>query len=190
MKKNTLTKEESKAAMETQMPIRHDASQQPPIVDENFHDTKAIARVSTFKQLAKIATSSRLAIGGNAQWIQPGKLFNPDYEGGLISPPFYITKAFAYVSKKGYGDRFGIEFVLSNGAMYMTSFPLKDGDITRNNLIAMFKEPGAPPVGPFEIVMLPTNKGNDYYSLVACESRKQTDEPEIPFVAIDEDIPF
>lgn len=184
MKKNAITKEESKAAMEMQAPI------QPPVVDENRHETKAIARVSTFKQLAKIATSSRLAIGGNSQWIQPEKLFSPEYEGGLISPPFFITKAFAYVSKKGFGDRFGIEIVLSNGAMYMTSFPLKDGDIVRNSLIAMFKEPNAPPVGPFEIAKLPTNKGNDYYSLVACESRKQTEEPEIPFVAIDEDIPF
>ncbi len=179
-KKEQITREESKLALAAQSPI-----------DESQAETKAIARVSTFKQLAKIATSSRLAVGGNAQWIQPHHLFNDEYEGGMISPPFYITKAFAYVSKKGYGDRFGIEFVLSNGAMYMTSFPLKEGDITRNNLIAMFKEPGAPPIGPFEIAKLPTNKGNDYYSLVACNVIKQESiDPEIPFAPIDPEIPF
>jgi len=180
MKKNTITKEESKLALAAQSPV-----------DEGKAETQAIARVSTFKQLAKIATSSRIAIGGNAQWIQPHHLFNEEYEGGMISPPFYITKAFSYVSKKGYGDRFGIEFVLSNGQMYMTSFPLKEGDIVRNNLIAMFKEPGAPPVGPFEIAKLPTNKGNDYYSLVACNIIKQESiDPEIPFAPIDPEIPF
>ena len=179
MKKEKITREESKLAMEAQSPV-----------DENQQQTQAIARVSTFKQLAKIATSSRLVVGGNAQWILPHNLFNENYEGGLVSPPFYITKAFHYTSKKGFGERFGIEFVLSNGAMYMTSFPLKERDIKRNNLVAMFKDGGAPPVGPFEIVKLPTNKGSDYYDLVACESRKQMEDPEIPFVAIDADIPF
>jgi len=179
VKKTNPTKEESKLAVKAQSPI-----------DETIHETRAIGRVSTFKQLAKFSRDARIAFGGTSQWIQPVNLFNDQYEDGLISPPFYITKAFSFVSKKGYGPRLGIEFIFADGSMWLTSLGLKEGDIKRNNMIAMFAEPGASPIGPFCLTKLPTLKGNDYYDLVPYEGQKSQQSDEIPFVAIDSDVPF
>jgi len=185
VKKANPTKEESKLAVKAQSPI-----------DETIHETKpktdstAVARVSTFRELAKVSRDARIAFGGTSQWVKPENLFSSDYEDGQISPPFFVTKAFRYESKGGFGSRIGIEIVLSNRAMYLVGFPLNEGDIKRNNLIEMFKDANAAPMGPFCLVLLPTNKGNDYYDLVPYEGQKSQQSDEIPFVAIDSDVPF
>lgn len=187
-----ITREESKLATEMQRPISQDEFQttQPRVIDEAQHETKAIARVSTFKQLAKISRSAKLSFGGTSQWIQPEKLFNQDYRYGIESVPFYVTKAFRFTSKQGYGERLGLEIVLSDGKMFLMALGLNEGDIKRNNLVALFEEKNAQPIGPFTLTKLPTAKGNDYYDLQPFESGNDPQSDEISFVAIDEDLPF
>jgi hypothetical protein len=178
MKKDKITKEESKLAMQAQSPV-----------DEARHETKAIAKVSTFKQLAKVSRSARYTFGGTTTWIQPANLFNESYRNGLESVPFFVTKAWEYTSKSGYGQRLGMEIVLSDGKMFMVGLGLNEGDIKRNNLIQMFQDQ-AEPIGPFMLTKLPTNKGNDYYDLNPFEPENTSQSTEISFVAIDEDVPF
>jgi len=179
MKKDKITKEESRLAMEAQSPI-----------DEARHETKAIAKVSTFKQLAKVSRNAKYAFGGTSQWVQPENLFNDQYKDGLESVPFFVTKAFAFTSKKFNVPRIGLEIVLSDGKMFLVALGLNPGDIKRNNMIAMFKDEAAQPIGPFILTKLPTNKGHDYYDLNPFEPENASQSTEISFVAIDEDIPF
>jgi len=180
MKKNTITKEESKLAMEAQRPL-----------DENQHETKAIARVSTFKQLATVSRSARQMFGGNAQWKQAKALFDPRYRDGLESPPFFITRAFKYKSKEIAGDRIGLEMCFSNGQFCTVGLGLNENDSKRMDLLASFPEGKGEPIGPFCMTMLPTDKGNDYYDIVPYVQANVTNaETEIPFVEFDEEIPF
>lgn len=184
MKREKITQEESKLAMKAQSPI--DENRQGWSAEQK---NRGLERISTFKQLAKVSRNSKLTFGGTSQWVQPERLFNESYQQGLESVPFYVTKAFQYTSKQGYGERLGLEIVLSDGKMLLTALGLHEGDIKRNNMVSMFKDPGAPPIGPFILTKLPTNKGNDYYDLVPYQGNQpQTDE--ISFVNIDEDIPF
>lgn len=188
-RKETITPEESKLAMKMQSPI-----------DESRHET-AIAKVSTFKQLAKVSRSSRLMFGGNAKWVKKEDLFNPSYRDGLESAPFYITSAFSYKSKaRGNTKALGIEMAFSNGQMGLTDFGLNPGDLKRNAILAAFEDDngkkiqGAEPIGPFCIVRLSMpGKPNDYYDLVPYEtgSNAAQADVEIPFVEIrDDEIPF
>ena len=193
MKKEKITIEESKLATEMQRPISQDEFQttQPPrAIDETQHETKAISKISTFKQLAKVSRNARLTFGGTSQWVQPEKLFNESYQNGLESVPFFVTKAFSFNSKAGYGQRLGMEIVLSDGKMFLIALGLNEGDIKRNNMIALFKDEGAQPIGPFVLVKLPTNKGNDYYDINPFEPMSDVASDGISFVAIDEDLPF
>ena len=180
-RKENPTIEESKLAMEMQM---------PRATDEAQHETKAIARVSTFKQLAKVSRNARITFGGSTQWVQPERLFDTSYQNGLESVPFFVTKAWQYTSKSGYGERLGMEIVLSDGKMFMVGLGLNEGDIKRNNMISLFKEEGAQPIGPFILVKLPTNKGNDYYDLNPYRPENSAQTDEISFVEIDKDLPF
>lgn len=182
-RKENPTIEESKLAMEMQSPVVR-------AVDESQHETKAVARVSTFKQLAKVSRNARLTFGGTSQWVQPERLFDASYQNGLESVPFFVTKAFEFTSKSGYGQRLGMEIVLSDGKMFLVALGLNDGDIKRNNMIALFKDEGAQPIGPFVLVKLPTNKGNDYYDLNPYQPENSAQTDEISFVEIDKDLPF
>jgi hypothetical protein len=179
--KDKITREESKLAMEAQSPI-----------EEGKHETQAIARVSTFKQLAKVSRNARITFGGTSQWIQPENLFNQQYHDGLESVPFFVTKAFSFTSKKFNVPRIGLEIVLSDGKMFLVALGLNPGDIKRNNMIALFKDEGAQPIGPFILTKLPTLKGHDYYDIVPFEPQSTSESVEISFVEpeIDNDIPF
>jgi hypothetical protein len=180
MKKNTITKEESKAAMNVQRPL-----------DEGDHETKAIARISTFKQLAKVSRSARQMFGGNAQWKQAKMLFDSRYRDGLESPPFFITRAFKYQSKEIAGNRLGVEMCFSNGQFCTVGFGLNENDSKRMAILDSFPEGKGDPIGPFCIVGLPTDKGNDYYDIIPyVKENVPNSEMEIPFVEFDEDIPF
>jgi len=175
------TKQETQAAINLQAPST------PRTVQS---EDAPVQRVNTFAQLAKMSTSAGLIFGGKAQWLQPDRLFNPSYEGGVVSVPFYITRAFKYKSKQGYGQRIGIEIVLSNGKMFIVGLPLNDNDSVRTKLVGIFENPAAPPVGPFVLTMLPTNKGNDYYDLQPQEQATTTSE-DVAYVEVnDSDIPF
>jgi hypothetical protein len=174
--------EESKAALQLQMPLSEQRGEDAP---------NKLERVSTFKQLAKVARSSRLAFGSNGQWIQTHKLFNAGYRDGLESPPFYITKAFRYKSKEIVGPRMGIEIMMANGRSYIVGLGLNEGDIKRNGILDMFVQPNAEPIGPFVFVPLNVGKGNDYYDLQPySQAAIQDASIEIPFVEIDEELPF
>src|SRR5262245_18695352 len=111
MKKVKPNLEETEAALTAQAPTRSYA------VGEDAPPT-ALQRVSTFKSLAKVSRSARLAFGSATQWIKPEMLFNSAYRDGLESTPFFITKAFRYKSKEIQGERLGVEIALSNGRMY------------------------------------------------------------------------
>lgn len=185
-RKETISKEESKAALELQKPIQ---SEDKPAT--------AIQRISTFKQLATVSRSARLAFGAALTWAKPEMLFNDAYRDGYESPPFFITKAFKYQSKEIKGDRLGIEIVLSNGKSYNVGFGLNEGDTTRMGILQMFTDyEGKPrrdaePVGPFCITRLPTDKGNDYWNIVPYQQTAVAGaDVDIPFVEIDEEIPF
>lgn len=187
-RKQNPTREESKSALEIQAPLTQSGEDKP---------ATAIQRISTFKQLAKVSRSSRLAFGSAMNWIKPDMLFNDSYREGFETPPFFITKAFKYASKEIKGDRLGIEIVLSNGRSYNVGFGLNEGDTKRNGILSMFTdEEGKPrrdaePVGPFCITKLPTTKGNDYYDLVPYQQAPaNAPDVEIPFVEIDEELPF
>lgn len=178
-RKNTITPEESKAAIELQRPIQSE------------DQSTAIQRISTFRQLAKVSRSARLAFGSASQFVKPESLFNSGYREGLESPPFFITKAFKFESKNGFGTRLGIEIVLSNGRSYNVAFGLNEGDTKRNTILNSFAQPNAEPIGPFMLVQLDLGKGNPYYDIRPYESQTISGaEVEIPFVEIDEEIPF
>lgn len=190
MKKDKITKEESNLAMEMQSPIRHDASQVPVrSIDEAQHETKALSRISTFKQLAKVSRSARQMFGGNAQWKQAKSLFDPAYRDGLESPPFFITRAFKYKSKEIAGDRIGIEMCFSNGQFCTVGLGFNEKDSVRREILNSFPDGKGEPIGPFAMQMLPTDKGNDYFNIVPYV-QAATSEMEIPFLEIDEDLPF
>lgn len=172
------TKEEKELANNLQTPRTVQGEDAPPV-----------HRVSTFAQLAKMSTSASLIFGGAAQWLQPARLFNEHYLQGLESVPFYITRAFTFKSKQGFGDRLGIEIVLSNGKPFLVSLGLNENDSVRTKVLAVMSNPAAPPMGPFVLTMLPTNKGNPYYNLQPQEIA--TSNPDVAFVEInDSDIPF
>ena len=179
MKKEKITIEESKLATEMQAPVIRP-------VDEAQHETKAIARVSTFMQLAKVSRSARLAFGGNSPWLKPEMLFRQDYRDGLESVPFIITKAFPYTRKFNNKPGLGIEIMLSDGKMYNVGFNLNEGDSKRNGLIEMFRDRGAQPIGPFMIIQLTMpDQPNAYYDIVPYEKEALSQsDPEIPFVEI------
>jgi hypothetical protein len=189
-RKENPTQEESKLALKAQSPM-----------DESRHDT-AIAKVSTFKQLAKVSRSSRLMFGGAAQWVRPDQLFNPDYRDGFESAPFYITRAFSYKSKaRNNAKALGVEMAFADGKMYNCGFGLNQGDLKRTRILAAFEDESgrrietAEPIGPFCIVRLSMpDKPNDYYDIVPYDSGNnvQQGDPEIAFPAIvtDDEIPF
>lgn len=178
--KNKPTTEEVKAAIETQAPINKAQGEDKPVKASN-----------TFAQLAKVSTNARIAFGGNSQWVKPEQLFNESYRDGYESVPFFITRAWSFKSKGGFGERIGIEIVLSGGQMYSVALPYKDGDVKRGDLIARFSDRGAPPIGPLCMKRLPLNKGNDYYDIVPFEGvTTATENADIPFVEINPDIPF
>jgi len=188
MKKNAITREESKLAMEAQSPI-----------DENRHQT-SIARISSFKQLAKVSRSSKLTFGSASQWVKPEMLFSPDYEDGLMSAPFYITNAFSFKSKsRNNAKALGVEMAFADGHMYICGFGLNPGDLKRNRLLSMFETEdrkrieGAEPIGPFMIVRLSMpDKPNDYYDIVPYEKEQAANAtPVIAFQNLnDDEIPF
>lgn len=172
-RKQNPTAEESKLAIEAQAPA-------------------PIQRLDSFKQLAKVSRSARMAFGGNAQWLKADMLFNPDYRDGLESPPFIITRAFKYVSKT-LGDRFGIEIALSNGRFYNVGFPFNEGDSKRVQLLDMFAERNAQPFGPVVLRQLDLGKGNAYYDIVPFDQESLANaDIEIPFaeMPVDPEIPF
>lgn len=181
-----ITAEESKLATEMQAPVIRS-------VDEGQHETKAIARVSTFKELKKFARSPH-SFGGNVAWIQPERLFNEQYEGGLISIAFMVTKAFSFTSKKFNVPRLGLEIVLDSGQMFLVALGLNEKDIKRNEMVTLFTDdkgkaiPGAQPIGPFVLTKLPTLKGHDYYDIAPAETRSNSEE--ISFVVNDPDVAF
>jgi hypothetical protein len=179
--RNKPTTEEKEAAMDLQRPIQ---GEDKPVT--------AVQRSNTFAQLAKFSRNSNLMFGGNAQWIQPVNLFNKDYQDGLESVPFYITNAFRYVSKHGYGERLGLEIALSNGRMYQVALGLNENDSVRMKILGTFQSGDTTPVGPFQLVKLPTRKGNDYYDLRPLEIAVRTNDAiDVPFTEInDKDIPF
>lgn len=180
-RKQNPTTEESMAAMEAQMP--HVRSEDAP--------PTALQRVSAFKQLAKVSRSARLAFGSNGQWIQIKNLFNESYRNGIETPPFFITKAFRYKSKEIAGPRMGIEIVMSNGRAYIVGLGLNENDSKRNAILDSFAQPNAEPIGPFVFVPLPTGKGNDYYDLQPFDQTNAANAGvDIPFVEIDEEMPF
>lgn len=180
-RKQNPTAEESKAAMQMQMPITQ-GDEAPPT---------ALQRVSTFKQLAKVSRSARLAFGSAMNWVKPEMLFNEAYRDGLESPPFFITKAFKFKSKEIPGDRLGIEIVLSNGKSYNVSLGLNENDSVRMGIYQMFQQPNAEPVGPFAMTRLPTDKGNDYWNITPySQAALNGPDVDIPFVEIDEEMPF
>ena len=196
-RKENPTIEESKLAMEMQSPFKPEisgvkdweksAAIRP--IDETQHETKAISRVSTFMQLAKVSRSARQMFGGNAQWKQAKSLFNPAYRDGLESPPFFITRAFKYKSKEIAGDRIGIEMCFSNGQFCTVGLGFNEKDSVRREILNSFPDGKGEPIGPFAMQMLPTDKGNDYFNIVPYV-QAATSEMEIPFVEFDEEIPF
>jgi len=189
---NKPSREEKEIATTMQAPFNPPKAEETGLATTDWQN-RGVARMNTFKQLAKVSRSARLAFGsGNAQWIRPQDLFNPQYRNGFESPPFYITRAFRFVSKGGYGDRLGIEIVMSNGRSYNVGFSFNEGDSKRAAILAMFDSQTAEPMGPFCIRPLPMNKGNDYLDIVPYESDSvQTVEVDIPFVEIsDEEVPF
>jgi len=181
--KNKPTKEETTAAIEVQRPIQNVQSEDKPPVQ----------RVNAFAQLAKVSRDSRhLLGGGTAQWIQPQDLFDEGYRDNLESVPFFITRAWRFKSKQGYGERLGIEIVMSNNRVYSVAFPWNDADEKRKDILALFKERNAPPVGPLCIRKLPKDKGNDYYDIAPYETGAASiEEKDIPFIEFNEsDAPF
>lgn len=172
--------EEVNAAIEAQAPAS-------PRTERT--EDKPTPRSNTFAQLAKVSRSAQLAIGGSSQWVKPEELFNDNYKGGDISVPFFITRAWSFRSKQGFGNRLGIEIVLSNGRIYSVALGLNEGDSKRNGLIMQFEQ-SATPIGPFVMQKLPLDKGNPYYDIVPDEENTATDVA-IPFAKInDADIPF
>jgi hypothetical protein len=180
-RKQNPTAEESQAAMEAQMP--HVRSEDAP--------PTALQRISTFKQLAKVSRSARLAFGSAMNWVKPEMLFSESYRDGFETPPFFITKAFKFKSKDIPGDRLGIEIVLSNGKSYNIALGLNENDSVRMGIYQMFQQPNAEPVGPFSMSRLPTDKGNDYWNITPYQPLNTTGpDVDIPFVEIDEELPF
>lgn len=174
------TTEETKAAINLQAPHTVQGEDKP------------IQRTNTFAQLARVSRDAHITFGGRAQWIQPINLFNDKYREGFESVPFYITKAWQFTSKHGYGERLGLEIVLSDSRMYYVALGLTEGDLKRNDILDMFAERNASPLGPLCMRLLPLDKGNDYYDVVPYENVVGTTEGvDIPFVEInDKDIPF
>lgn len=177
-RKENPTIEESRLALKAQSPI-----------DESRHES---LQVTSFKQLAKSATSARKLFGGNGQWIKADELFNDDYRDGLESPAFVITKAFRYVSKT-LGDRFGLEIVMSNKRCYNVGFPFNDADSKRVSLVDAFAgASGEMLIGPVCLRKLDLGRGNPYYDIVPFDSSNADAPIEVPFqeIEFDSEIPF
>ncbi|HEY7161650.1 MAG TPA: hypothetical protein VH815_10345 [Acidobacteriota bacterium] len=169
-RKQNPTKEESRAALESQAPLQ---------------------RISTFKQLAKVSRSARIAFGNAATWVKPEMLFRADYRDGLESPPFFVTKAFRYTRKATDTPGLGLEIVFADGKPYNVGLNLNDSDSKRNNILDAFSQPNVEPIGPFVMIQLDLGKGNPYYDLQPYEQEKSSSpDVTIPFIEIDEDIPF
>ena len=176
-RKENPTAEESKLALKAQSPI-----------DESRHES---LQVTSFKQLAKTATSARTIFGGNGQWIKAEDLFRDDYRNGLESPAFVITKAFQYESKK-LGSRLGIEIVMSNKHCYNIGFPFKDSDSKRVALLDAFHGKSGVMLGPVRLVRLDLGQPNPYYDIQPADATGEIAPVEIPFeeIEFDKDIPF
>lgn len=176
-RKENPTTEESRLALKAQSPV-----------DESRHESM---QVTSFKQLAKAATSARAVFGGNGQWIKADDLFKDDYKDGLESPAFVITKAFRYVSKT-LGDRFGIEIVMSNKRVYNVGFPFNDADSKRVAIVDMFAGKTGVMLGPVCLTKLDLGRGNPYYDIIAFDAGHGDAPVEIPFqeIEFDSDIPF
>lgn len=204
-RKQNPTAEESSAAMEMQRPLLSaEEAQQIIAADMQSMTTRgedmpatSLQRVSTFKQLAKVSRSSRLAFGSASQWVKPEMLFNPAYRDGLETPPFYITKAFKYKSKEIKGDRLGIEIIFSNAKSYNIGFGLNEKDSVRNGILAAFTGPDgkprqdAEPIGMFSMTALPTGKGNNYWNIQPfVQANEGGPDVDIPFIEVDNEMPF
>jgi hypothetical protein len=173
-RKQNPTKEESQAALEAQAPAN-----------------TSLQRVSTFKQLAKISRSARLAFGNALTWVKPEMLFRADYRGGLESPPFFVTKAFKYNRRMTDTPGLGLEIVFADGKPYNVGLNLNDSDSKRNNILDAFSQPNVEPIGPFVMIQLDLGKASPYYDLQPYEQEKSSSpDVTIPFIEIDEDIPF
>ena len=176
-RKENPTTEESKLALKAQSPM-----------DESRHES---LQVTSFKQLAKAATSARTIFGGNGQWIKAEDLFKDDYRDGLESPAFVITKAFQYESKK-LGSRLGIEIVMSNKHCYNIGFPFKESDSKRVALLDAFHGKSGVMLGPVRLVRLDLGQPNPYYDIQPADATGEIAPVEIPFeeIEFDKDIPF
>lgn len=176
-RKENPTPQESQLALKAQSPI-----------DESRHES---LQVTSFKQLAKAATSARAVFGGNGQWIKADDLFKDDYRDGLESPAFVITKAFQYESKK-LGSRFGIEIIMSNKHVYNIGFPFRDTDSKRVALLDAFHGKTGVMLGPVRLVKLDLGQPNPYYDIQPADATGEIAPVEIPFeeIEFDKDIPF
>ena len=178
-RKENPTTEESKLALKAQSPM-----------DESRHES---LQATSFKQLAKAATSARTIFGGNGQWIKAEDLFKDDYRNGLESPVFFITKAFQYESKK-LGSRLGIEIVMSNKQVYNIGFPFKETDSKRVALLDLFHGKSGIMLGPVRLVRLDLGQANPYYDIQPGDSIAEIGQNpfEISFeeIEFDKDIPF
>lgn len=190
-KKNNPTTEETKAAIEAQAPLTIEAE------SKRVEDDRALTqetRYASFRQLAKVSRSAKVFFGQSQGFVKAESLFNSAYRFGDESTPFFITHAFTFESKAGYGTRLGLTIALLNGSVHSVSLPLSEGDLKRNELLAEFSRDVKPtPIGPVCFRKLPLNKGNDYYDIVPFESQSQavSTEIEIPFPNEDDsDIPF
>jgi hypothetical protein len=69
---------------------------------------------------------------------------------------------------------------------------LNDSDSKRNNILDAFSQLNAEPIGPFVMIQLDLGRGgNAYYDLQPYEQEKSSSpDVTIPFIEIDEDIPF
>lgn len=171
------SRKETQAAQEAQAP-------QKPV-----NEPKALAKPSVFNEMKKYARPAH-QFGEATQFVKPVDLFNSAYREGHESTPFFVRRAWQFTSKEGFGERIGIEIVLSNGRVYNVALSITDGDLKRNGLLKMFAEPNTQPIGPLCFKMLPLGRGNDYYDIVPYGTNRDNSAIDIPFDNLDEDLPF
>jgi hypothetical protein len=184
-KKKNPTRKESQAAVEAQAPI---TSQSPIESARPMTSTMSLAKPSAFQQLAKV---SRRMQGDATTFAKPEMLFNENYRDGLESTPFFVTKAFAFVSKGGFGDRLGLTITLLNGNLYNIALSLKPGDQKRMGMIEALAQDSTP-IGPVCLVKLYLPRGGSPYYDIQPYGQKVTEEIDIPFPTegFDDGMPF
>lgn len=167
------TPKEVAGAMEAQAPI---------------NPVQPLTKASPFQRLAKV---SRQMNTEATVFAKPEMLFNDNYRDGLESTPFYVSKAFEFESKDGYGHRIGLTITLINGNSYNIALTLKQGDQKRNGMLKAF-ETDSTPIGPLCLVKLSLPRGGKPYYDIQPYGAKTTDEIDIPFPTedFDGDMPF